>query len=152
MAVVFTISTTQVLERAGLDTADSTNIADANRYIGNGKFQEAMEQKLNPAALVTTQYDVHQGLILLCAAEVVAARQRQDPSSMASFQVAGFGNIGKVEDLSVALRAEANRFLARWMLRGAVVDSVGTSASPVSEGAQDAMFGPSESARIVGED
>src|SRR4051812_44421921 len=105
MSVLFSISTTEVLELCRLDTADSGNIADANRFLGSGKFQEALEGLLDPSARDTTRLDVKAGLTRLLAAEVMAIRQREDPTMRASLQVAG-ATLGKAPDLAAELRAE----------------------------------------------
>jgi hypothetical protein len=145
MAVVFTITTAQVLQKCFLDTADSTYQGYANRFIGAGLFQEAVEQLLKTSALVTTNYIVHQGIITIIAGEVLAMMAREAGASE-SFQGAGL-TVGKPVPHGDNLKAQGWQMLAPYLRR---VESAITPAqtTPTTGDYQAEVFGRSEIQRL----
>lgn len=149
MAVILSVTTGEILKLCRLDTADATNIADANEVISNQ--QEAFERLLKPSAFSdsTLTAFLRRNMAKLLAAELLNMKRREDGAAT-SFQGVGV-TVGAPPNLGQELEAEAWDALAPYRLRLAGAN-VGPSGAALGEPAtgkdgQAALFGDSEGER-----
>jgi hypothetical protein len=143
---VLTLSNSEVLRLCNLDTADSTNIADATEVIGKG--QDSYEAMLQPEALATValQPFFRRNLSKLIAADLLDMRRRADGAS-SSLVGAGI-TVGKPDDLGANLRREAGETLGPYVrIWRPASASTTTDTSPAAQESQGSLFGDSEAAR-----
>ena len=147
MAIIITVTATEILKLCRLDISDTTAIADANEMINFQ--QEAFEKILKPSALsdpALTAF-LRRNLAKLLAGELLRMLRREEGAGT-SFQGVGV-TLGIPPNLGKELADEAWLALAPYTVR-AVGVNVGADTLPVPEpvtgaNGQDALYGEKES-------